>query len=111
MFNRHFYRVNLVTKAKVDMSNESFDCTTENVSFDGLFVLTDHQLPVGQIATINLNLPSASHKYVTVKGEVVRTTSRGAAFHFKAVDYATFSYLRTVLKNRMSHIGNGGLTY
>jgi len=111
MFNRHFYRVNFVTKAKVDMPDQSFDCTTENVSYDGLFVLTDHQLPVGRIATINLNLPSASHKYLTVKGEVVRNSPRGAAFHFKSVDYETFSYLRNVLKDRMSHTGNGGLTY
>ena len=112
MFDRHFYRIDFVTKAKVEMFNESFDAVTENLSLDGLFLHTDHPLPVGKMATINLNIPSTSHTFVTVKGEVVRNSPGGAAFHFKAVDYETFSELKTVVVNKLpSHDGNSGFSY
>jgi len=100
MSDRHFYRLNFTTKAKVMLPDVCFDAMTENLSAGGMFVSTDYPLPVGRVVTINFKIPSPSHPSITVKSEVVRQNSKGLAFHFLDLGYDSFLHLTSAIKKR-----------
>lgn len=100
MFPRRFFRINYVTKAKVMLSDASFEAMTDNLSAGGIFLRTDYSLPVGTVATINFSIPNTSHPSVTVKCEVIRKNQQGLAFEFKSLDYFTFTNLKAFIKHK-----------
>lgn len=100
MQRRHFFRVHYVAKARVMVSDVFFEAMTDNLSASGLFIRTDHILPVGDVAKISFNIPNASHPSVTLTGRVVRQNPRGLAFEFTSMDYHTFANLKAFLKHK-----------
>ena len=96
---RSFDRVHIVAKTMVIIDNHNFEALTEDLSLNGVLIHTDHQIPVGQIASVTLNLPSVSRSTpVTIDGVVVRNNRQSVAFQFKSVDHDTFSFLKTVIE-------------
>lgn len=101
MLTRKFGRIQLACRAMVTSGNGKFDALTENISLDGLFLRTASPIPVGTVAAITMNLPSASSSAeVTVEGEVVRREDHGVAFHFKSLSHDVFSLLRMIVRPR-----------
>src|SRR5512138_1963636 len=101
MQERKFRRVNFVSRAIVMIGNQRFEALTKDLSLDGLFVSTDHHMPIGQVASISLNMPSISRSSdVIVDGIVVRNSVRGVGFRFKSLGHETFSYLKTVINRK-----------
>jgi PilZ domain len=89
----------------VKSGNLNFETLTENISLNGLFIQTVCPIPIGRMAAISLNLPSAStSSTVTLDGEVVRSDDRGLALQFKSLNHDTFSLLRTVLGGRPHYV-------
>ena len=100
MYPRRFFRINYVTKAKVMLPESSFDALTENLSVGGVFVLTDHPLPVGKVVTINFKIPSTSNPSITVRSEVVRQSDKGLALQFRDLGFDSFLLLKGAIKKR-----------
>ena len=89
----------------VTWDDQKFDALTENMSLDGLLLRTDRRIPVGKMAAITMNLPSASTSAtISVNGEVVRRDEHGLAFQFRAPSHDAFVLLRSVL-GRKHHYG------
>jgi hypothetical protein len=99
--NRKCKRINFVCQADVAFSDDSFEAVTENLSLNGLFIRTDHQVPVGERGEISLNLSSSSN--VSVGCVVVRNEEDGLAIQFKSVDYDSFARLKTVINRKSSY--------
>lgn len=99
MHDRKFKRISFVSQAMVMIGNQHFKALTQNLSLNGLFIRTNHLIPVGEMTAISLNLPSVS-KTVTVDGVVVRNNQYGLAFQFKSLNFDTVFYLKTVINRK-----------
>lgn len=100
--NRRYQRVGLACRSNVMMDNYCFSAVTEDLSLNGVSILTDQRLPVGKKASITLDLPAVSiSSPVTINGVVTRNKADGLAFEFKSLNQETFALLRTVISRKM----------
>ena len=111
MGTRKFDRIHIVSKTMVMINNHNFEALTEDLSLNGVLIHTEHQIPVGKMASVSLSLPSVSRSTpVTIDGVVVRNNEQSVAFQFKSVDHDTFSFLKTVIERnspyRQKEYGN-----
>lgn len=101
MPNRRFRRVQFESKAMVRTLNQSFEAYTENLSVNGLFIRTERRLPIGNLAEVLLQIPSASsNSSFTAQVNVVRSDVHGIAFQFLSLDHDSFSRLQTVVNKK-----------
>ena len=115
MQDRKYKRISFVSQAMVMVGNQTFEGLTTDLSLNGLFVSTDHHIPVGEIASISLKIPSVSSgSTLTLNGVVVRNSVRGMGLQFKALSHETFSCLKTVINRKpwsaMKNIADSGRT-
>ena len=101
--NRKYQRIGLACRSNVTMDNYCFSAVTEDLSLNGLSILTDQRIPVGKKASISLDLPTVSMSSpITISGVVARNKADGLAFEFTSLNHETFALLRSVI-NRKKH--------
>jgi len=101
MESRKYKRISIAARAIVKIGNQHFEALTKNLCLDGLLISTDHHMPVGQTASIDVKMPSISRSSdISLDGVVVRSNASGVAFRFKTVGHDTFVYLKTVLNRK-----------
>jgi PilZ domain len=101
MQRRSFPRLRISSNAYVVTREGSFPGTLENISLSGLYVRTGKVVVVGESSEITFPLPAASSSdRVRVKAVAVRVDDAGVAFRISSIDHATFSHLKSILKNK-----------
>lgn len=104
MTQRHFTRINLITKVFIKTPHGSFSTSSRNISVRGIFIRTNESLSLGDRAEIDIVIPSASFSaFLNLKGVVTRVERGGVAFDFEKMDPETFSRLRNVFQRRTAH--------
>lgn len=71
---------------------------SKNVSMNGLFVVTDDQLPSGEACrvTIHLTAPDGAHR-IGIAGHVTRNTVEGFAVEFSEIPIEDYDHLRNLV--------------
>ena len=104
MENRKGKRVHFVCQADVVISDHCFRAMCDNLSLNGMFIRTDHQIPVGKMGGISLNLDKAF--IASVNCVVVRSDYNGLAVQFKSLDYDSFTHIKALVNRNPSHLYN-----
>lgn len=104
MENRKCKRVHFVCQAEVVTSGQWFEAVTDNISICGMFIRTDHRMPVGVMAVISLNL-NKTH-IGDVNGVVVRSDNKGLAVQFRSFDMDSFNHIKTLVHRPPSYFYN-----
>ncbi|NJD55745.1 MAG: response regulator [Nitrospirae bacterium] len=82
---RQSYRVLMKASVMGTDANESFYCSTRDISLSGLMIEAERPLKKGQVLTVSFVLPG--HGQITAEGEIVRIDSRGTVpgygIHFR----------------------------
>lgn len=102
MENRKCKRVHFVCQAEVVISGQWFEAMTDNISICGMFIRTDHRMPVGMVGRISLKLHKAYIGYVN--GVIVRSDNNGLAFQFKSFDFDSFNHIHTLVHRNPSQL-------
>lgn len=101
MTDRKFKRISFVSQAMVTVGSQRFEALTKDLSLTGLFISTDHLIPVGQMTSISLKMPSISRcSDVNLDGVVVRSNGKGVAFQFKTLGHDTFAFLKNIINRK-----------
>jgi PilZ domain len=101
MQQRRFPRLRICTDASIKTRKGIIPGTLENLSLSGLFVRTGGEMAVGDTSEIIFPLPAVSQSNkVHIRVVAVRVEDQGVAFSFRNIDHATFSLLKSILKNR-----------
>lgn len=102
MEKRNFTRVLFQTEAVVGFADREIRGEIENLSMNGMFLLTSEKVTENEALEIKISLSGASSELsIDLKGTVVRQTPRGVAIQFKEMDLDSFIHLKnTVAYNR-----------
>lgn len=95
MDKRNCRRVHFVCQVDVAISGHCFDAKTDNLSPTGMFIRTDHRIPIGKRGGISLRPGNAAP--VSVNCVVVRHGYKGVAVQFKSLDYDSVTQIRALL--------------
>ncbi|MDR2560929.1 MAG: PilZ domain-containing protein [Holophagales bacterium] len=94
---RKFSRVEFKIVATVKHDQREFVGAVSNLSLGGVFLVTDQQLPVGEVADILIALDDQPENSVEMTGKVARATEEGIAFNFEKIDYDSFIHLKNLV--------------
>jgi Tfp pilus assembly protein PilZ len=71
---------------------------TKDISLNGLFVLTDHQVKIGDECKVIITLNSqVADLTLRLNAHVTRTTAEGIALTFKEMDIETYQHLKNIV--------------
>ncbi len=86
--------------AKVDVYSETGEIIsnkTKDVSFKGLYVLSEKKPSIGEICNVNMRLNGEDNIVLKFKGKVIRHDDKGFVLSFIATDLDTLSHLKNIL--------------
>jgi len=98
MANRLFSRINFQVSATIATATRRFHGEVENISMNGMFMVTDEQLQPGEAVDISILLNGASPEIdITISARVSRIVAEGIAFTFDKIDLDSYTHLKNIV--------------
>jgi aspartokinase len=102
MNTRKFSRVKFRVTATIKTVDRQFQGNVENLSMNGMFLITGEQLAVGQPVEIIILLagsdPEAS---ICFNGRACRAAENGLGFTFEKIDLDSYTHLKNIISYNM----------
>ena len=95
MNTRHFTRVNFRVGASISYGNEVVICNTYNMSLHGMYLTTEHEIPLNipvHVTVYHTSLPS-----LMVHARVIRREHNGVGLEINNLNVTSFVQLRNLV--------------
>lgn len=103
MDNRNFTRVNYSVGASVRYGIEVVLCNTDNLSLHGMYLKTDHDIPLN--VPLNVTVYHTNQVSLKVNAQVVRKEKNGVGLQIDNLNVNSFVQLRNVVTEHCSDKG------
>ncbi|MDD2900212.1 MAG: PilZ domain-containing protein [Desulfuromonadaceae bacterium] len=103
MNTRNFTRVNYTVGASLRYGNEVVICNTDNLSLRGMYLRTEHEIPLDTpvvVTVYHTNQPS-----LKVNARVVRKEEKGVGLQINNLNVSSFVQLRNIITENSSDSG------
>jgi hypothetical protein len=98
MSTRKFSRVHFQVDATVTAADRRFHGEVENLSMNGMFMVTGEQLQPGEPVNISIILSGVSPEIqVRISGTVSRIVENGIGFTFEKTDLDSYTHLKNIV--------------
>jgi len=93
--NRHFTRVNYTVGASVKYGNNVVICNTDNLSLRGMYLKTEHEIPLD--IPVNVTVYHSSQSSLKFDATVVRRGANGIGLQINDLNANSFAQLRQIV--------------
>lgn len=98
MSTRKFSRVPFRVSATVMYAGRRFHGNVENLSMNGMLLVTDERIPEGELAEILIVLTGTSPELsLGFEARVTRNSESGIAFSFERIDLESYTHLKNII--------------
>jgi len=98
MGTRKFSRVQFHVSASIKTATRHFRGSVENLSMNGMLLVTAERLPVNEMVEITIALIGTSPEVsVSFSGRVSRITDQGLGFLFDKIDIDSYTHLKNII--------------
>lgn len=104
MNSRNFTRVNYTVGASVRYGNEVVLCNTDNLSLHGMYLKTDHDIPLN--IPVNVTVYHSNQASLKVNAKVVRREGTGVGLQINNLNVNSFVQLRNIVTENSSDKGS-----
>ncbi len=105
MDQREYPRVTLQSEASIRHGKRDFKGMLANLSLTGIYVRTQKQIPVGDVAEVTFyDTVSNGKTAVKVSASVVRTDDGGIAFKLRQMDVDSFIHLHLIVAQKAAAV-------
>ena len=95
MNNRNFTRVNYSVGASITYGDNVVMCNTDNVSLRGMYLKTEHHVPMH--TPVNITVYHSSHSSFKFNANVVRKEANGVGLQINNLNATSFVQLRDIV--------------
>jgi hypothetical protein len=95
MNNRHFTRVNYSVGASISYGNEMVFCNTDNLSLRGMYLKTEHEIPLN--IPVHVTVYNSNQTSLKVNAWVVRREENGVGLQINNMNVNSFVQLRNIV--------------
>jgi hypothetical protein len=95
MNTRNFTRVNYTVGASIRYGNEVVICNTDNLSLRGLYLKTEHDIPLN--IPVNVTVYHSNKESLKVNANVVWREGDGVGLHINNLNVNSFVQLRNIV--------------
>lgn len=103
MNSRDFTRVNYSVGASIKYGNELVLCNTGNLSLRGMYLKTDHEIPLN--IPVHVTVYHSSQASLKLNAKVVRKEGNGIGLQINNLNVNTFVQLRNIVTENSSDKG------
>ena len=103
MNGRNFTRVNYSVGASIMYGNEMAMCNTDNLSLRGMYLKTDHDIPLN--VPVHVTVYHASQSSLKVNAMVVRKEANGVGLEINSLNSDSFAQLRDIVADKSNNYG------
>lgn len=104
MNSRDFTRVDYTVGASLRYGNEVVICNTGNMSLRGMYLKTEHEIPLN--IPVIVTVYHANQPSLKVNAKVVRKEEKGVGLQISNLNVNSFVQLRTIISE---HSDDGGV--
>ncbi len=98
MEKREKSRIPFNLNATFEYKNKKIDGQLDNLSLNGLFIITEEDIPESSKINVDLNLSGdTSNLTIKIAGEVMRNDTNGIAVKFNKVDLDSYIHLKNII--------------
>lgn len=98
MTTRKFSRVTFNVSAGIRTADRQFQGQVENLSMNGMFLVTRERLQTGEAVEITIFLTGSDPEIsVSFSGRVIRATEEGLGFVFDKIDLDSYTHLKNII--------------
>ena len=102
MNTRKFSRVRFRVNATVRTAERQFQGSVENLSMNGMFLVTGEQLSMGEAVEITIQLTGSEPEIaVNLSGRACRLTEDGIGFTFEQIELDSYTHLKNIISYNM----------
>ena len=106
MNKRKFSRVNFKVSASIRVGDQTFYGVVENLSMNGMLLITDASFPVGQSVETTIFLEGSDPAIlVCCNGRVSRTQENSLGITFEKIELDSYTHLRNVISYNIKDTG------
>ena len=95
MNNRNFTRVNYSVGASISYGNEVVICNTDNLSLRGMYLKTEHEIPLN--IPVHVTVYHSNQSSLKVNAWVVRREENGVGLQINNLNVNSFVQLRNIV--------------
>lgn len=102
MNTRKFSRVRFRVNAIIRTAGRQFQGEVENLSMNGMFLVTGEQLAMGEPVEITILLTGSEPEVsVNLGGKACRQTETGLGFTFERIELDSYTHLKNIVSYNM----------
>ncbi|ABL01131.1 PilZ domain-containing protein [Pelobacter propionicus] len=102
MNTRKFSRVRFRVNATVRTAERQFQGSVENLSMNGMFLVTGEQIATGEAVEISIQLTGSEPEIeVNLSGRACRLTEDGIGFTFEQIELDSYTHLKNIISYNM----------
>ncbi len=102
MNTRKFSRVRFRVNATVRTAERQFQGSVENLSMNGMFLVTGEQVATGEAVEISIQLTGSEPEIeVNLSGRACRLTEDGIGFTFEQIELDSYTHLKNIISYNM----------
>jgi aspartokinase len=102
MNTRKFSRVRFRVNATIRTADRQFQGSVENLSMNGMFLVTGEQLAMEEPVEITILLTGSEPEIsVILSGRACRQTEDGIGFSFEKIELDSYTHLRNIISYNM----------
>ncbi len=103
MNSRNFTRVNYAVGASIKYGNEVVICNTDNLSLRGMYLKTDHEIPLN--VPVHVTVYHSNQPSLKVNAKVVRKEANGIGLQISKLNVNSFVQLRNIVSENVNDTG------
>ncbi len=98
MTMRKFSRVAFQVLATVSAGSRSFQGKVNDLSMNGVYLVTTERLSMGELVDITISLEGTDPEIsVSFAGRLTRIQEDGMGFHFEKIDLDSYTHLKNII--------------
>lgn len=98
MSTRKFSRVPFRVNATIRAAERQFNGSVENLSMNGMFLVTGERLALGDPVDITIILTGSDPEIaISFNGKVCRVVESGLGFNFEKIDLDSYTHLKNII--------------
>jgi hypothetical protein len=101
--NRHFTRVHYAVGASVKYGNNVVICNTDNLSLRGMYLKTEHEIPLN--IPVSVTVYNSSQSSLKFNANVVRREDNGVGLQINDLNAHSFAQLRKIVADNSKDRG------
>jgi len=100
---RRFTRIEFASDANIEQSGNQYNVNLVDISLNGVLIETPEHYALNADETVDVNITLSTELTITMRSELVHSSSKYLGFQCESIDMESMSHLRRLIELNIDH--------